>query len=122
MQMHWLYPAREGTAEEGGQFRHSEVEKGALALGFQRGGMVAAEIGLDLRPPERAQLIAGGSDAVGVPKNATVRLELFGIGERDEQLIRKTERQAACGLRLLRQSRREQSLILGEHRGRQRDD
>src|ERR1700690_3355250 len=112
MHMHRLHPAREGTAEEGGQFRHSEVEKGALALGFQRGGMAAAEIGLDLRSPERAKLIAGSSDAVGVPNDATVRLELFGIGEGDEQLIRKTERQAARGLRLFRESRRGQAAIL----------
>src|SRR6202142_4771021 len=110
MHMHRLHPAREGTAEEGGQFRHSEVEKGALALGFQRGGMATAEIGLDLRPPERTKLIAGGSDAVGVPKDATVRIELFGIGERDEQLIRKTERQAACGLRLFREGARGKGL------------
>ena len=100
-----LQPARERAAEQRAQFRYGEVEEAVLAFGFQRGGMAAAEIGLDHRPPERPQLVTGGRHAVGVTEYAAVWIEFVGIGKRDEQLVGKTERQAARGIRLLRQRR-----------------
>ena len=122
MDMDRLDPACEAAAEQVGQFRQREIEKGALAARFERRGVAAAEIGLDHRPPKRAQLIARGRDAVGVAEHAAVRFEFFGIGQRHEQLVRETERQAARGLRLVRQRRCEQMFIVGDQSCRQRDD
>src|SRR5208283_267578 len=102
MHMDWRQPACEAAAEQGGQFRQRKIEEGMRALGLQRGRMAAAVIGLDHRPPEWTKLIAGRRDAVAVAEDAAVRLELFGIGQRDEQLVREPERQSARGLRLVR--------------------
>ena len=106
--MDWigLQPACEVVAEQSVSSDDGEIEKGALAACFERRGMAAAVIGLDHRPSERAQLIARGRDAVGVAEDAAVRFEFFGIGQRDEQLVGEPERQAARGLRLVRQRRR----------------
>ena len=117
-----LSRAREAAAEQRCQFRDGEIEEGALAAGLERGGMAAAEIGLDHRPAERTDLVARGGHAVGVREDAAVRLELLGIGKRDEQLVGKSERQTARGFDLVGQGGEEQILLRGEHGGRQRHD
>ncbi len=122
MHMDRLQSAREGAAEQRAQLRYREIEKCALALGFQRGGMAAAEKSLDLRAAERPQMIGGGRGAIGGAEQAAVRVEFLRALERQEQLIGKAEWQAARGPRLLRQRRREQLLDFGEHRAGQGHD
>src|SRR5450759_3156392 len=98
MHMNWFHPARESAAEQTDQFGHGEIEEGALALGFQRGGMAAAEISLDLRTPERPQVISGRRDAIVGAEQADVWVEFLRAVKRQEQFVGQAERQAACGL------------------------
>ena len=122
MDMHRLHPAGEIAAEQALEIRHGDIEERPLAAGFELGGETAAEIDLDLRPAEWPHVIGGGGAAVGVPEQTGVRVELLGIVERQEQLVGEPQRQSARGFRLLRQRRREQELLVGEDRARQRHD
>src|SRR5262245_62679177 len=107
MNVQELHAARKGAAEEAGELADREIEKGRGAASLEFGRTAAAEIGLDHRPPERAQVIGGGAAAIGAAEQAALLLELFGMGEREKQLVGEAERQAGGGLRLRRQRGRE---------------
>ena len=63
----------------------------------------SAEIALDQRPAERAHMIGPGASAVGAPEQPALRLECFGLRQRQEQLVIEAEWQCRGGRDLVRQ-------------------
>src|SRR5664279_4252528 len=113
MDMRRLHAADEIAAEQALELRQRGIEERPLAAGFQLGGITAAEIDLDQRPSERAEMVAGGAAAVGVAEQPGVRLELLGLVEVKKQLVVQAQRQPARGFGLFRQRRREQEFLVG---------
>src|SRR5262249_12693703 len=97
-----------------------KIEKALFALRLQLSRQAAAEIALDLRPPERSEMIGRCRGAVGVPKQTAVFLKLFRIRKREKQLVVDAEREIAPRLDLFRQSRREEIFRLRKHCARKR--
>src|SRR5262245_7125047 len=102
MQPKRLDATGEIAAQQGGELGEGEVEEGTLAAGLEFRRERPPEIGLDLRPAKRPQMIDAGPAAVGAPEQAAVLVELVGIGERQEQLVGVPERQARSGPDFLR--------------------
>ena len=84
--------------------------------------MAAAEIGLNDRPAERAQVIAGGVGAVGVAEAMTLHRHGLGPGEGEKGLVRQAERQAGGGVALFGQVGRETNAPARQNRCRHGDD
>lgn len=82
-----LEAARESAAEHADQLRYREVEECAVAVRLELARQLAAEIALDIRSPQRPQLIRGGRRTIGMSEYTHVLFELVGTVERDEQLI-----------------------------------
>src|SRR4051812_22633896 len=116
MQMERSYPAGEIAAEQADQFGNGKIEERGLARGLEIGGEVGSKISFDLRPPEGPEVIGGRPASVGAPEQATILLEFSGVGERQEQLIGQSERQACRRLGLRGQARRESDFLFGQQR------
>src|SRR4051794_17169935 len=94
MQVKRSYPAGEVAAEQADQFGNGKIQERGLARGLQLGGEGRGKINFDLRPPEGPEVIGGSPAAVGAPEQAAILLEFPGVGERQEQLVGQSERQA----------------------------
>ena len=116
MDLDRLYAATEIAAEHAGHFGNGKIKKCAVAAGFEFRGQLAAEIGLDLRPAQRPELIGTGRRAIGMSEQAHVGVELLGAVECHEEFIVEPQRQALRGFDFFRQRRRECELFLGEQR------
>src|SRR5580704_6958815 len=79
--------AREGTAEQAGQFGNGEIEERSLALRFERRRLTAAEIDFNLWPAERSEVIDSGARAIRMAEQAALRLEFLRVVERQKQLV-----------------------------------
>ena len=104
MQMQRSYPAGEVAAEQADQLGNGKIQERGLARGLELGGEGRAKIDFDLRPPERPEVIGRRPAAVGAPEQAAILLEFPGVGERQEQLVGQSERQARRRIGLLGQA------------------
>ena len=75
-----FHPAGEITAEQAGQLGHSKVDERSFPRRLELSREPTAEIGLDLRPAERPEVIDPGSATVGAAKQSALLIELSGIG------------------------------------------
>src|SRR5208283_3743767 len=85
-------PTRERSSEQICQLGNGEVEEGPLAARFEFARQRAAEIGLDLWPAKRPEVIGAGAGAVDAAEQPRVLFEFVGPRKRQEQLVGKPER------------------------------
>ena len=89
------------------RFARCEIEKRGVAARFELARQRSAEIGFDLRPAERAQVIGARAGAIGAAEQPAVLLEFLGMIERQEELVVEPERQGARGVDFVGDRRRE---------------
>src|SRR5271156_480114 len=112
----WLEAARESAAEHADQFGYRELEECAVAARLELCRQIAAEKGLDLRPPQRLELIRGGRRTIGMCKYARISFELLRAVERHKEFVVEPQRQTLRRVGFLWQRRRELNLLLRQQR------
>src|SRR5262245_43746302 len=120
--MKQLHPTGEVAAEHADELAYCEIKECPLALSLELRRQWPAEIGLDIRPTERPEVIRCRSAAIGVAEQAALLVKFVGLGQRQEQLVVISERQARRRLSFLMKRRREHKHLLGKHSARERDD
>src|SRR5437016_5323337 len=93
-----------------------------LAARFQFGRECPTEIGLDLRPAERSEVVSTRRNAISASEHAAVLFELLRAVKRQEQLVGKPKRQSRGSLCFHRQRWREDKLLVREEGSRHRDN
>src|SRR6185369_17295656 len=116
------YSTRQIAAEKACKLGDREIDECCRAAFLELRCEPAAEIALDLRPAERAEVISAGCAAVGAAEKPAFGLEFLGIVQRQKQFVGKPERQAAGGFRLGGQGWSEQQFFLGQQTARKSDD
>src|SRR3984893_2829613 len=82
MKMQRLHAAREGAAQQAGEFADGKVEECRLAAGFKLRGQVSPKISFDLRPAEGSEVIDTCVAAAGAAKKAALFVEFLGLRQR----------------------------------------
>ena len=78
MKTYRLQPPGKVIAEELRQFRSGKVKERVVALALEFPRQASAEINLDVRTPERPQVISGRGGAIGMSEYPRIGIEFVG--------------------------------------------